>query len=266
MQLTQYQVSAFSDRAFCGNPAAVVSLESWLPDATMLAIAAENNLSETAFYIDQGDHFALRWFTPTVEVELCGHATLATAHVLFNERGHGGEQIQFTTRFSGTLTVSQDDHGICLDFPVHPVTPVTLNLDIAKALGGAPVAAYDAPCWVYLYSSASEIAELSPDLGKLMAASDKPVIVTAAGSVGEGVDFVSRFFGPQVGVDEDPVTGSAHCALTPLWAATDKLAKAELTARQLSRRGGDLLCTLQGERVLIRGQARTFLRGEISIP
>jgi predicted PhzF superfamily epimerase YddE/YHI9 len=256
----QYQVSAFSSKPFAGNPAAVVPLAEWLPDDTMLAIAAENNLSETAFYLPEGDGFGLRWFTPEVEVELCGHATLATAHVLFNELGHDADRIRFGTRFSGDLFVTRDDRGICLDLPAHAIHETDIHPAIAGALNGVPSAAFAAPSWVYLFDSEDQVCALAPDFRALMVASDLPVIVTAPG---DEVDFVSRFFGPQVGVDEDPVTGSAHCALVPLWA--DRLGKTELTAKQVSKRGGDLLCELKGDRVLLRGQALTFLRGQIEV-
>ncbi|MEE4661662.1 MAG: PhzF family phenazine biosynthesis protein [Halieaceae bacterium] len=265
MQLTQYEVSAFSADAFAGNPAAVVPLENWLPDATLLAIAAENNLSETAFYLPEGDGFALRWFTPTVEVQLCGHATLASAHVLFNEQDYPGEEIRFRTVFSGELAVRRRGDFLCLDFPAHPVTPVPVDPAIASALGGNPLAAFRAPSWVYEFASEAEIIALNPDMKALQAATDLPVIVTAPGEA-EDVDFVSRFFGPQVGVDEDPVTGSAHCALAPLWGAADRLDRDTLHARQRSARGGEIMCELRGDRVLISGRARTFLRGTIDIP
>ncbi|MEP5764521.1 MAG: PhzF family phenazine biosynthesis protein [Halieaceae bacterium] len=257
MKLDQYQVSAFTQQQFGGNPAAVVPLQEWLPRETMLAIAAENNLSETAFFLPEGDDFLLRWFTPQVEVELCGHATLATAHVLFNELGHSAQTIRFLT-YSGELLVSQDERGICLDLPVHDISETSADAAIVTALGCEPLVAYAAPSWVYRYASEQQIRELSPDFRALLAATDLPVIVTAPG---DQVDFVSRFFGPQVGIDEDPVTGSAHCALVPLWA--DRLGKQQFSARQLSARGGDLDCELLGQRVLLRGYGLTFLRGQI---
>jgi predicted PhzF superfamily epimerase YddE/YHI9 len=260
VKLDQYQVSAFSSQPFGGNPAAVVPLVAWLPDATMQAVAAENNLSETAFYVPDGDGFGLRWFTPEVEVELCGHATLATAYVLFEELGHSADSIRFGTKFSGDLFVSRDDRGICIDLPVHAIHETDIHPAIGEALNGVPTAAYAAPSHVYLFDSEQQVRALAPDFRALLVASDLPVIVTAPG---DEVDFVSRFFGPQVGIDEDPVTGSAHCALVPLWA--EKLGKTELTAKQISRRGGELLCELKGDRVLLRGHAITFLRGQIEI-
>jgi predicted PhzF superfamily epimerase YddE/YHI9 len=260
VKLDQYQVSAFSSRPFGGNPAAVVPLDAWLPDSTLQAIAAENNLSETAFYVPDGDGFGLRWFTPEVEVELCGHATLATAHVLFVELGRGENSIRFSTKYSGDLFVSRDDRGICIDLPAHAISQTDIHPAIGEALNGVPSAAYAAPSWVYEFESEALVLALAPDFRALLAASDLPVIVTAPG---DEVDFVSRFFGPQVGIDEDPVTGSAHCALVPLWA--EKLGKTELIARQVSKRGGELLCELKEDRVLLTGHAITFLRGQIEI-
>jgi PhzF family phenazine biosynthesis protein len=259
MKLDQFQVSAFSARQFGGNPAAVVPLSAWLPESTMQAIAAENNLSETAFFVREGDAFGLRWFTPAVEVDLCGHATLATAHVLFSELAFAEPMLRFNTR-SGELRVSRDGEFIRLDLPAHSIEETSVDLEIVKALGWKVIAAYDAPSWVYLMETEAAVTSLKPDMRALLAASSRPVIVTAPG---DEVDFVSRFFGPQVGVDEDPVTGSAHCALVPLWAG--RLGKAEFSARQVSPRGGELLCSLQGDRVVLRGQARTFMRGQIQV-
>jgi predicted PhzF superfamily epimerase YddE/YHI9 len=259
MELQQYQVSAFTARQFGGNPAAVVPLRAWLPTATMLAIAAENNLSETAFYVAEGDGFALRWFTPSVEVDLCGHATLATAHVLFNELGCEHAALRFNTR-SGELLVTRAAAGICLDLPAHQVVDSTPDSRLVAALGGAPTAAFSSSSNIYLYQAEAEVRALAPDMRALLEASETPTIVTAPG---DEVDFVSRFFGPQVGIDEDPVTGSAHCALTPLWAR--RLGKTSLQARQVSSRVGELACELAGDRVRLTGTAITFLRGTIQL-
>jgi PhzF family phenazine biosynthesis protein len=259
VKLKQYQVSAFTSEPFGGNPAAIVPLQEWLPKETMLAIAAENNLSETAFYVPEGEGFGLRWFTPTVEVDLCGHATLATAHVLFNELGHEAQPLRFQTR-SGELVVSHRDGGLEMDLPVHEFKQTQIDPAIAAALGSEPEGAFEAPSWVYLFQSESEVRSLAPNFRALLDATDLPVIVTAPG---DEVDFVSRFFGPQVGIDEDPVTGSAHCALVPLWA--ERLGQNSFRAKQVSARGGDLNCELQGDRVLLRGQGLTFLRGEIEV-
>jgi PhzF family phenazine biosynthesis protein len=255
----QYQVNAFTSQQFGGNPAAVVPLQEWLPTEIMQAVAAENNLSETAFYVPRDDGFGLRWFTPTVEVDLCGHATLATAHVLFNELAFPAQQLHFHTR-SGELVVRREAGAISMDFPVYPVVACELDTAIATALGGKPVAAYESPFWLYRYESEAEILALAPDMRALLSAADTAVIATAPG---DKVDFVSRFFGPQVGVDEDPVTGSAHCALVPLWA--QRLDKNTLAAQQVSARGGELDCELRGERVLLRGRGMTFLRGQIEL-
>jgi PhzF family phenazine biosynthesis protein len=259
VKLDQYQVNAFTTRQFGGNPAAVVPLDGWLSKEVMLAIAAENNLSETAFYVAEEGGYGLRWFTPTVEVDLCGHATLATAHVLFNELSSAEEILCFTTR-SGQLQVSRIGEDICMDFPSHEVLEVEVDPAIAAALGVAPEAAYQAPCHVYRFDCESTVRALQPDMRALLQASELPVIVTSAG---DNVDFVSRFFGPQVGVDEDPVTGSAHCSLTPLWAG--RLGKDRMRALQVSARLGELDCELAGDRVKILGRARTFLRGRISV-
>jgi PhzF family phenazine biosynthesis protein len=259
MELQQYQVSAFTNRQFGGNPAAVVPLDAWLSAQTMLAIAAENNLSETAFYVAEGDGYGLRWFTPAVEVDLCGHATLATAHVLFNELACEHQVLRFNTR-SGELLVTREASGICLDLPVHPVHSSALDDQLATALGGAPIAAFSSSSNIYLYQSEAEVRALEPDMRALMAATDSATIVTAPGDT---VDFVSRFFGPQVGIDEDPVTGSAHCALTALWA--QRLGKSQLLATQVSRRVGELACELAGDRVRLTGTALTFLRGTIQL-
>ncbi len=259
MDLDQYQVNAFTQRQFGGNPAAVVPLQEWLPTDIMQAVAAENNLSETAFFVPEGNGFGLRWFTPEVEVDLCGHATLASAHVLFNELHSELAELRFQTR-SGELLVTRSGEDICLDLPASAVAAAELNPAIAAALGGSPVAAYASPSNIYLYESEVEVAALEPNMAALQAATDTPTIVTAPGDT---VDFVSRFFGPQVGIDEDPVTGSAHCALVPLW--SERLGKARLSAIQISQRRGDLQCELRGERVLLSGRGQTFLRGKITL-
>ena len=259
MELEQYQVSAFSGRRFGGNPAAVVGLKEWLPDALMQAVAAENNLSETAFYCPAGDGFELRWFTPEVEVDLCGHATLATAHVLFNELGYQAETIEFSTR-SGILSVRRSGDSIAMDFPACEAVATDLDTAVTAALGDQADAAFDAGSLLYLYTNEAQVRALRPDMKALLGASDRPVIVTAPG---DEVDFVSRFFGPQVGIDEDPVTGSAHCALTPFW--SQRLQKTTLQARQVSRRGGELTCRLEGDRVKLTGQALTFMHGTLRL-
>jgi PhzF family phenazine biosynthesis protein len=261
MQLSIYHVDAFADRPFEGNPAAVVPLERWLPDGTLQAIATENNLSETAFYLPRGGDFELRWFTPTQEIDLCGHATLATAHVLFEERGHRGERIRFHTS-SGWLAVARRGGLLELDFPSQPATARADDGSLARALGRAPRAVERSGNKdLALFDSEREVRALAPDFRALARLEPLGVIASARG---EEVDFVSRFFAPKAGVDEDPVTGSAHCVLIPHWARA--LGKDTLRARQVSRRGGTLFCELRGERVGIAGGARTYLVGGIAIP
>ena len=259
MDIPQYQVNAFSTRQFGGNPAAVVPLDAWLGNAIMQGIAAENNLSETAFYVAQADAFALRWFTPEVEVDLCGHATLATAHVLYTELGYRDAELQFMTR-SGALKVRRLEAGYGMDFPAYPSSAVPVDGAVQSALGATVLDAWRSSFLLCVLEDEAAVSGLQPDFGALLAASDVPVIVTAPG---ESTDFVSRFFGPQVGLDEDPVTGSAHCALAPLWSGV--LGKSRLTARQVSARGGDLVCDVYGDRVRLEGEARTFLRGSIRV-
>ncbi|HEY3383688.1 MAG TPA: PhzF family phenazine biosynthesis protein [Vicinamibacterales bacterium] len=260
MELRMYQIDAFADRLFSGNPAAVCPLESWLPDEVMQQIAAENNLAETAFYIRHDGGFDLRWFTPAVEVDLCGHATLAAAHVVFTHDCFPHDTIQFTSK-SGILRVRRDGDRLVLDFPVDTVEPVTVPQILIDALGREPIESYRGKTdYMLVYGVEEHVAGLTPDLVDLATVPARGIIVTAPG---RQVDFVSRFFAPQVGVPEDPVTGSAHTTLTPYWAA--RLGKNELTARQLSKRQGSLRCTLVGNRVDIAGRAVPYLEGTITI-
>jgi predicted PhzF superfamily epimerase YddE/YHI9 len=259
MRLPIYQIDAFTDRLFGGNPAAVCPLQTWLPDATMQSIAAENNLAETAFFVPDAADFALRWFTPTVEVDLCGHATLAAAHVVFEYLQPQRESVRFQTLKAGTLSVSRRDGMLVMDFPVRPPVPCPPPAGLLAALGGTPREVWKARDHLVVYDSAAEIAGLTPDLGALAAVDCWAAIVTAPGD--DDTDFVSRFFAPAQGVPEDPVTGSAHTTLVPYWAK--RLGKTALTARQLSRRGGLLHCALRGERVDIAGKAVTYLTGQI---
>jgi len=266
MTLPIYQVDAFADAPFEGNPAAVCPLAEWLPDKVLQAIALENNLSETAFFLPRGDAFDLRWFTPKIEVELCGHATLATAHVLFAELGYEEGAIRFDTR-SGRLTVRRTQSGdLEMDFPATPVPEVkdaeTLA-QVAAALGAQPLSWHAGVDGMAVFADAATIAEMAPDMGRIAALPVRGLIVTAPGAPDSGFDFVSRFFAPGVGVAEDPVTGSAHCRLAPYWAA--RLGKSELRARQMSERGGTVLCRIQGDRVLLGGRAVTFMRGAIDL-
>ncbi len=261
MELKIFKVDAFTSRLFGGNPAGVLPLESWLPDETMQLIAMENNLAETAFFVPSSDGFHIRWFTPKVEVELCGHATLASAHVIFNHLGFQGEEIRFGS-LSGPLRVFREKSRIMLDFPADPVDPAEPPEDLYKALGREPLLCYRGKTdYLLVYESRWEIESMKPDFGLLGKVDARGVIVTAPG---QEVDFVSRFFGPQVGIDEDPVTGSAHTTLIPYWSR--QLAKNEMSARQLSARGGFLLCRHKGNRVEIGGEAVTYLEGFIKVP
>jgi PhzF family phenazine biosynthesis protein len=260
MKLAIYQADAFAASLFKGNPAAVVPLTEWLPNELMQQIALENNLSETAFFIPEGDHFHIRWFTPKAEVKLCGHATLATAHVLFNELNFQEEQIEFNSK-SGILTVKKVADKLQLDFPADLAQAVEPIPSFAKAFGVQASATFKGRTdYLLLFDSEEIIQNIAPDFQLLLETDARGIMVTAKGNE---VDFVSRFFAPAVGVNEDPVTGSAHTTLIPFWA--NRLNKTELSALQLSARGGQLWCTLSGNRVLIAGKAVTYLRGEIEI-
>jgi PhzF family phenazine biosynthesis protein len=259
MELTMYQVDAFASRVFTGNPAAVVPLSEWLADGTMQAIAMENNLAETAFFVQQGDRYGLKWFTPEREIDLCGHATLASAHVIFELLKPGRAEVKFDTR-SGELTVTKEGAMLALDFPSRPPERVEPKAGLLEALGGRPQEVWASRDYMVTYASAAEVRALRPNLMALCELDRLGVIVTAPGET-EGVDFVSRFFAPGAGVAEDPVTGSAHCTLIPYWA--ERLGKTKLAARQVSRRSGELNCELKGGRVRIAGQAVLYLRGTI---
>jgi len=260
-RLPIYQVDAFTDSLFGGNPAAVCPLEAWLPDATMQAIAAENNLAETAFFVPEGSDYALRWFTPTVEVDLCGHATLASGHIVFSFLEPERESVSFRTRKAGTLAVSRHADMLVMDFPVRPAIPAEAPPGLFAALGGKPREVLRARDHLIVYGSAAEVVALNPDFAALAKVDCWAAIATAPGD--NGIDFVSRFFAPAQGVPEDPVTGSSHCTLVPYWAK--RLGKTELNARQLSRRGGALTCALAGDRVSIAGRAVLYLEGRISV-
>lgn len=258
-----YWIDAFTARPFGGNPAAVVPLESWLPTEELGRLAGQHNLSETAYCIPEGEGYAIRWFTPDHgEVDLCGHATLATAHVLLNERGARGP-IKFQSR-SGPLTVTaRDDGRLELDFPSRPPRPLQpqdLPEGLLAALGTSdPISVGLARDYIVELADQTAVAAVSPDFAALRAFDAFAFVVTAPG---DDCDFVSRFFAPNSGINEDPVTGSAHCTTTPFWA--DKLGKNALFARQISSRGGELWCELRGDRVGIAGEAVTYLRGELS--
>lgn len=266
MRIPLYQVDAFTDRPLRGNPAAVCPLEAWPPDRLLQDIAAENNLSETAFVVREDRDWRLRWFTPTIEVDLCGHATLATAHVLL-ARSASEEEVRFRTR-SGLLTVTRSAHGLTMDFPGLPPEPPREAPEVAATLGAPPLALHPVRAvhgrayWMAVFADREQVAHLASDLHRLGTALRANVICTAPG--GGDVDFVSRFFAPASGVDEDPVTGSSHCTLAPYWAS--RLGRTLLKARQISRRGGDLVCEVRGDRVLISGRCADYLVGEIDLP
>jgi len=257
MKLPLYQVDAFTTRLFRGNPAAIVVLDSWLPDEVLQSIAAENNLAETAYVIPGQDPRPLRWFTPTIEIDLCGHATLATAHVLFRHHFPKLDRLAFHTK-SGTLTVAREGDVLSMDFPSRPARPVTVNDALTGALGSRPREALLARDLLAVFESEDQVRGLKPDFARVAQLEGMGVIASAPG---DQVDFVSRFFAPKAGVPEDPVTGSSHCTLIPYWA--NRLGKTTLSARQISPRGGELRCELRGDRVRIGGAAVEYLRGEI---
>lgn len=256
-----YQVDAFTDSLFSGNPAAVCPLERWLDDGVMQSIAAENNLAETAFFVPEGDHFGIRWFTPTLEVDLCGHATLASAFVLFNYLGYSKNEIRFKSPRSGDLRVYQKSDILFLDFPNDSLARIQDTARIAQCIGQEPSEVYKGKTdFLAVVKSEEDVQNLVPNLEAISRLPARGLIVTAEGVT---VDFVSRFFAPQSGVDEDPVTGSAHTSLIPLW--SEKLGKDEMTARQLSRRGGELICFNKGARCLIGGRARLYMTGDLHL-
>lgn len=260
MALPFYQVDAFTSRAFAGNPAAVMPLAEWLPDQTLQAIAAEHNLAETAFFVPQGRDFHLRWFTPTVEMPLCGHATLASAHVLFDQLDRSRDNVVFHT-LSGPLSVARDDDRLVMDFPVRSTEPAQVSelTPIAEAIGAKVIDLRRG--WTYLAVVESEevVRKLKPDMAKI-AALPLDVTVTARGAK---ADFVSRVFLPKIGIPEDPVTGGAHCLLAPYW--SEVLERKTFFARQLSGRGGELWLRLEGNRVKITGHAVLTVTGQVHI-
>jgi PhzF family phenazine biosynthesis protein len=261
MKIPIYQVDAFSNQLFKGNPAAVCPLTEWLPDELMQNIAQENNLAETAFIVPATEGYEIRWFTPTVEVDLCGHATLASAHVVFHELGYSGDKIEFLSHRSGPLTVTKRGSELVLDFPCDTLEQMAVEPIHSSGLSKAPRAVFKGKTdYLFVYDAEADIRALQPDFEDLKMHPVRGIIVTAPG---EKVDFVSRFFGPACGVNEDPVTGSAHTTLTPYWSSV--LGKTTLTALQLSQRTGSLTCTLKGDRVEIAGQSMLYLRGEILV-
>ncbi len=262
MNLEIFQVDAFSSVPFGGNPAAVIPLAEWLPDETMLNIAIENNLSETAFFVKEGDTYHIRWLTPTVEVNLCGHATLASAHVIFNCLNLEESYIKFHSDRSGELGVAKDGDLMILDFPSYPINETEQSAELAQAIGKVPLRMWESQSnmAILLMESESDIRALEPDQAALAKIEYDEVIVTAPG---DDSDFVSRMFAPRIGIPEDPVTGAIHCSLIPYWA--EQLGKDKLFARQVSERGGELFCESKGDRVRIGGNATLYLKGEIYV-
>ncbi|MDO6470917.1 PhzF family phenazine biosynthesis protein [Maribacter sp. 1_MG-2023] len=257
-----FQIDAFTSKLFGGNPAAVCILESWLETDLMQQIAAENNLAETAFTVKNTNHYELRWFTPEIEVDLCGHATLATAFVIFNHYGYKENTLRFISPRSGKLLVQKSESGLLtMDFPTDNLKPVSEQTNITKAIGKQALETYKGKTdYMLIYKSQAEIEAIAPNFHLLNELDCRGVIVTAKGNE---VDFVSRFFAPQCGIPEDPVTGSAHTTLTPYW--SEKLNKKTLSAKQLSERGGDIQCEYLGDRVKISGNGVCYLVGEIEI-
>ncbi|QKE63974.1 PhzF family phenazine biosynthesis protein [Aquipseudomonas campi] len=257
MHLPFHQIDAFTSRPFSGNPAMVYRLDAWLADSLMQQIAAEHNLAETAFVVREGDVWHIRWFTPTTEVPLCGHATLATAHVLFELYQEPGERLDFTCQ-SGALSVAREAGRLVLDFPALPAAEVAVSVELEQALGMPVLAARQGNELLAVLESEQAVRACQPDMQALAKLPGLGVIVTAAGLKH---DFVSRYFAPAIGIDEDPVTGSTHCLLIPYWA--ERLGKTELSAFQCSARGGELHCRLDGERVKIAGQAVLVSKGTL---
>lgn len=259
MELPIYQVDAFASSVFEGNPAAVCPLEEWISDDLMQKIAMENNLSETAFFVSEGESYHLRWFTPTTEVDLCGHATLASSHVLFEHIGFNKKEILFNCK-SGELKVRKEGKRLVMNFPVGKLNMVESPDLLEEAIGVPSQELYRDTDYLYVVESEEQIRNLDPNFRLLQEVDSRGIIVTAPGSE---VDFVSRFFAPAVGIDEDPVTGSAHTMLTPYW--SERLGEEELIGRQLSRRGGTVYCKMIGDRVELGGMAHTFMQGTIQI-
>ncbi len=259
MKLDLFHLDAFARRPFEGNPAAVCPLDEWLDDVVMQAIASENNLSETAFFVREGEGYRLRWFTPSVEVDLCGHATLASAWVLFHEMGERREMLRFFTR-SGELRVSRADEGLAMDFPAKQSEPMADSEAVLAAVGVANADVRITDDILVAVDDEAIVAALKPDMHALKALPGRGVVVTAPG---HEFDIVSRWFGPKAGVDEDPVTGSAHTSLAPYW--SERLGKRRLSAQQGGLRKGELVCEEQGDRVILTGQVVPYLRGTITI-
>jgi len=259
MKLPIYQVDAFASQLFAGNPAAVVIMDDWLPDQVLQAIAQENNLSETAFVVPRDGFYGLRWFTPETEVDLCGHATLASAYVLLQHDYTRAKEVVFRFK-DGTLLVRRAGELLAMDFPARPPRPIPSDRAVGEALGAMPRELLKSRDLLAVFDNQAQVEALRPNFQAFADLQTKAVIVSAAGDT---CDFVSRFFAPSLGIQEDPVTGSAHCTLIPYWSA--RLGRAMLHARQVSRRGGDLFCEHHDGRVVIAGRAVEYLRGEIDV-
>jgi predicted PhzF superfamily epimerase YddE/YHI9 len=262
MKLQIFQVDAFTNEPFHGNPAAVVPLEAWLSDETMLNIAAENNLAETAFFVKNGEQYDIRWFTPKVEINLCGHATLGSAYVLFSELGIQAGHINFVSHRSGNLGVGRDGDKFVLDFPAYGINEIELSDEVSDAVGAIPAKAWETQGNMIMLrlESETQVRELEPNMPAIAELPYDEIIVTAKGDT---CDFASRMFAPRIGIPEDPVTGATHCSLIPYWA--EELGKKEMYAKQVSSRGGELFCELAGDRVKIGGNATLYLKGEIYV-
>ena len=262
MYLPVFHVDAFAAKPFGGNPAAVCPLTGWLDDNLLRAVASENNLSETAYFVPNGDHYDLRWFTPRCEVKLCGHATLASALVILQILAPESNSVRFETRFSGTLTVSGDGDLLAMDFPANaPWACANPPAALIEGLGNAPASVMQVDDnYFAVFEREEDVKRIRPDLRVLEKLHPAGVAITAPG---EDSDFVSRYFAPSYGIPEDPVTGSTHCSLAPYWG--ERLGKTSLHARQISERGGELWCELKGDRVIIKGNAVLTLRGELTI-
>ena len=259
MELPIYQIDAFSSDVFKGNPAAVCPLSEWLPPETMQSIAAENNLSETAFFVPKGNDYSIRWFTPASEVKLCGHATLGSAYVLFNILGYENDAIRFDSK-SGILKVTKQDDWLTLDFPKQPPVPCDTPLELIAAFNVEPIECLVSEDHIAVFENETDIETANPNYDQLKKLDSRGVIITAKSM---HYDFVARFFAPKVGVPEDPVTGSAYTQLAPYWAT--KLGKKKFKAKQMSLRGGELYCEIFGDRVLISGKAAKYMEGKITI-
>ena len=259
MEIALYQIDAFASKLFEGNPAAVCPLDAWIPDEIMQSIAAENNLSETAFFVPKGNGYHIRWFTPVIEVDLCGHATLASAYVLFNMLGYKKDKIEFDSN-SGILVVTKDNEWLVMDFPAQPPVPCDIPKEIIKAFDRAPIECLKSEDLIVVFENEIDIETANPDFEQLKNLEVRGVIITAKSI---RYDFVARFFAPKYGIPEDPVTGSAYTQLAPYWAS--RIGPKRFNVKQMSLRGGELTCEIVGDRVLISGKAVKYLEGKIKI-